>query len=459
MPTSELLSWDKAHAEIAGVRPILAKNIDDLYKSQTNDTKKDLATTAVEYGYSDCIINNGAPVFPEHCTNTNRFIISTKLPLGIITRHACEVSQYLSGNESNVRTANRIIYPGEFIGLFELADLLTNVPKPPEPTWTIYSGVVTIDCVPKLDTQQNRNRLARAYSHHVGDLGNNGTRGLIGQLMKLPIFYDIAKEWRVRIIYFSREWVDLLVGVMPTETVGRVRESLLRRAWKNLARVRDDDPEFLVAKLRSAAGERERYGSAESAAEFLRVGHDVLAGRHPAFVPMRENSANGPFGDIANDILMHVTEHDCVLCPTYLTDVGSGLAPSTVGYLKLEHVAPPLVSKRLKGNVKDKVLRMMDVVRAAIQQDAHENSGDNLLARYTDILDCITFRTPNVRGSGGGRPSTYRVQFNPKTSSATPEEVNGNEFFKDSFSSPPNERCEFFRHSVRIDQTKLGRSS
>lgn len=452
----EALPWQQAKAEIVQSRPIGAQHLDRLFHSQPQKSQKKLKTLAVEYDYGDCIIDNGAPSLPLDAPGIEEFIVSERLPLGFIVRNACELCEYIAVGEKNVRIAHTILYPGEFLGLFEAVDLLTEVPNPSEPVWNVYSGVISVDAIPNLATRQSRNKLAKAYAQPIGDLSMSDAYGLINKLKVLPVFHDISQQWRVRIIFLSRHWIDLLRWDNTAEAARPVRESLLRRAWKNLARVRGDEATILNRKFRDAVEPlRGRYSVADSAAGFLRFANDVLAGRRPGYVPLAENSANGPFGDIAEQILGHITEQNAVLCPTYLSSPGAGAQNPRVGYLKLAHGAPHIASRQIKGSAKERVLEMMNVLRLAVQREREEGRGTNLIERYMDVLNHITFRTPDV---GGGRPVTYKVHIDPQTAVATAEDVDPETFYGGVFADPPNERCSFFLTSVRIDQSKAENS-
>jgi len=451
MLKSEVLPWQKAKAEIAKIKAVVAKDLDDVFQSQPSHIQKKLKTLAVEYDYGQCIIDNGVPVLPPEASGVEGYIVSERLPLGFITRNACELCEYIAVDDANTRIAQTILYPGDFLGLFEVADLLTAVPNPSEPAWNVYAGVISIDAIPNLNTKQNRSRLAKAYGQPIGDLSLSDAYGLINQLRKLPAFHTISEQWQVRVIYLSRDWFDVLTRGKPTEATGRVHAGLLDSAWKNLVRIRGDGATLLNRKFRDAVQPLGgRYSLADSAADFLRLANDVLAGRRPAYVPLAVNSEGGPFGDIANEILGHVTEQKSVLCPSYLRSAGLGEHNATVGYLKLAHAAPHIASRRITGSAKERVVEMMNVLRLAIQREREESAEANLIERYLHVLNHITFRTPNV---GGGKPVTYKVRIDPQTSVATPEDVAPSTFYDDVFDVPPNERCAFFLSSVRIDQT------
>ncbi len=456
MPNSEVLTWNQARAEIAKIKPVVATDLNGVFQTQSVQNQKKLKTLAVEYDYGECIIDNGMPLLPPEAAGPDGYIVSERLPLGFITRNACELCEYIAVDGANIRTAHTILYPGDFLGLFEVADLLTTVPNPSEPAWNVYSGVISIDAIPNLNTKQNRSKLARAYGQPIGDLSMSDAYGLINQLRKLPVFHEISGKWRVRVIYFSREWIDVIVRAKPSEATGRVTAGLLDSAWKNLARIRGDEATILNRKFRDAVQPlRGRYSLADSAADFLRLANDVLAGRRPGYVPLAENSVNGPFGDIAEQILGHITEQNAVLCPSYLSSPGAGKDNAKVGYLKLAHAAPHIASRHIKGSAKERVLEMMNVLRLAVQRERAESRGANFIERYLDVLNHITFRTPDV---GGGKPVTYKVHIDPQTSVATAEDVDPATFFDDIFASPPNERCAFFLSSVRIDQIKAEQS-
>ncbi len=340
-----------------------------------------------------------------------------------------------------------ILEPGDFVGLFETADEIAKVPNSLPPAWSIRAGVCNINAIPNLATQQNRSKLARKFGLYIGDIGLNEEASLFDQLERLPQFHDIANNWRVRIIYFSRDWFDLLQGDAPgpARSLG---DGLVRRAWRNLARVRDKDPRTLQQKLRRVLSPN--YGeTADAVGLFFKRVEDVMDSRQPFYVPLTGNTKSGPFGDISDQILSVVTSQSCVLCPAYMAK------GARIGYLKLEQLAPAILGTRSAGgSIKDRVLRMMNVLTLVDQKEQRDKGSKGEIAAYVELLNHITFQSPSIGVGAGARPSVYMVSFNQRTSSVSPMEFPLAEFYKPHFSTPPNERCAFFRSSVRIDGIK-----
>ena len=438
MLNAQPLAWDQARREIERVRPDLAKLFDDLYRLQDEHKQQALKVASAEYTYGESVIHEGKAVLPELDAFPKEFIVARNLPLGIIIKNSCEVNL----DESLLGITDAILDPGEFLGLFELADEITNTPNPPRPIWNIRAGVCSINAIPNLATQQIRAKFTRKFGIYVGDLGSNDN-ALFEQLNRLPPFHEIAKNWRVRIIYFSRSWFDLMLANTP----GPIRDlsnDLVRRAWRNQARVRNKDPRPLQKKLRFAAS---NYGETADAAGLLfKMLKDVLDSRQPFYVPMTVNTKSGPFGDIAEQILGVVTSQNCVLCPAYMAK------GARIGYLRLEQLAPAILAARAAGGgIKDRVLEMMNVLTLADQKERRDKVLNGEIASYVELLNHITFQSPGIGSGMSGRPSVYMISFDQRTSSVSPIEFPLEDFYSPHFSTPPNERCAFFRSSVRID--------
>ncbi len=338
-----------------------------------------------------------------------------------------------------VEITEAILYPGDFIGLFEVADEITRVPNPPPSRWSIRSGVCNIHAIPNLTTQQNKAKLARKFGLYIGDIGSENT--LFDQLLRLPPFHNIAKSWRSRILYFSRSWLDLLQPNTPG-ILKNLSDNLVRQAWRNSALVRDKDPRRLQQKLRHAAANHNE--TADAAGLFFKTVEDVLDSRQPFYVPLNGNSLSGPFGDISDQILSVATDQNSVLCPTYMA------ANARIGYLKLEQLVPSGLGARMIGGIKSRVLDMMNVLMLAHTKEPRE-AEDGEIASYVKLLNNLTFQSPGV----GGSPSIYMMRFDQRTSSVLAQEFPILDFYGPHFSTPPNERCAFFRSSVQIDGRAL----
>jgi hypothetical protein len=446
MLNARTLDWDHARAEISRVRPNLARCLDELYQMQVASGRRSLEVISVEYNYADNIIHEGRAMLPEAESFSENFIIGNKLPLGIITRNSCEVTAYESIGKTKVAFADTILVPGDFVGLFEAVDRITKVRFTPPPQWNIVAGVCSIHAIPNLATQQSRKRLARAYRYHLGDLGLSDAAGLIDQLKRLPPFHEIAQSWRAKILYFSRSWIEALETDPFSEPKLKLTDNLLRQAWVNLARIHDKDPRPLQRRLHEAVHETGDHGETADAAGSLFKGvGDVLAGRHPVYIPLAENSSSGPFGDIAEKILSHITKQSWVLSPAYLSDTVKS------GYLKLEHLVPAILAPRSEGGIKDRVLELMNVLRLAVRNKARAGDRDEEMTFYTECLNNIMFQTPAAGSGVERRPSIYMVRFDPRRLSAEPKDFSADDFYSPQFRVHPNERCAFFRSSVKID--------
>ena len=108
--------------------------------------------------------------------------------------------------------------------------------------------------------------------------------------------------------------------------------------------------------------------------------------RQPFYVPLTGNTKSGPFGDISDQILSVVTSQSCVLCPAYMAK------GARIGYLKLEQLAPAILGTRSAGgSIKDRVLRMMNVLTLVDQKEQRDKGSKGEIAAYVELLNHITF--------------------------------------------------------------------
>jgi hypothetical protein len=445
---AQTLSWDDARGEISQLLPELADALNILYETQPSKIKDTLCMIAAEYNYGDAIVFDGSPYLAGGTAFPEIYLSSTGLPLGIITENNCEVAELKAVGLQKAEIPNAILSAGQFIGLFEAADSITEVPGSTAPPWRIYAGCCNIYAIPNLGTQQNRTRLTRVFGHHVGQFDHEAEPRLIDQLKRLPVFHDIAKNWKVRIIYFANSWLSLLAANRSDKNVRRVTDGLLRRAWKNLARIRDYESELVRVKLHQAMPHGPKHVEiANAASHFFKSVSDVIDGRHPAYVPTRRNSDHGPFGEIASHILRHVTDQDWIICPAYLSTSWSGDEGLTTGYLKLDHIVPELLANRV-GSTERRVLDMVSALAVAARRELLEKSAYKIISPYIGLMNHVMFQTP-----GAGPTSVYMVRFDEKTSQAIRVGVKFDEFYGPRLDFVPSERCAFFRTSVRVDNS------
>lgn len=449
MVNARMVAWDAARSEIATVRPNLAELLNDCYVAQNGDLQASMKTIVAEYRYGSRITGDGWPYLPGEQPFPKEFIVSARLPLGIITENACESTEYAAMGNVSIPIAETILVPSDFIGLFEAVDVLTRVPLPPLPSWNIYAGISSIHALPNLATQQNLNRLARTFSRHIDEISFREADGLLAQLKLLPEFDSIANDWRVRIVYLSKDW---LRAIGDHSRNGKVLENIIRRAWKNLARIRDKDAAPLQKKLREAVAP-DHADVADAAGLLFKRISDVLARRQPCYTPVKENSIYGPFQDIADRILTHVTEENWILRPAYLSET------LPIGYLKLEQVVPTALSSRGSGSVKDRVIHMMSVLRSAVVKENRAKHPSQEIISYMELLKRITFQTPSTKSTKNTKPSVYKIDFGGKLRHVTATELTQADFYSPLFAAMPSERCPFFRHALRIDADTLSPSS
>ncbi len=442
-----IVPWEKARAQLHDVRPHVSDYLDQFYASVPDDRRSQLSVAVVEYPYGEKIINDGWPYWPGETEVPPEFIIAQGLPLGFILENACEVLEYSVGPVGVTQVSQAILNPGEAIGLFEMTDALTDMPQPRAPDWHITAGATSIHALPNLGTQQNMNRLEKALDEHIDHLSFRESPYLIDQLKSLRAMESIRKSWRVRVAYFSKAWFDeLILRQYETGPVSMLVRILLRQAWKSTARVRTYQSNLLYERLRVAVRGGSRNHMAAAAASLLTGAENVLAGRRPCYVPMRMDGLAGPFGAISREIIGAVTPENWILAPAYLE------GGSTVGYLKLEHAAPPIMDSGSAKGMKDKVIEMISILRSAAQKEANSKRTRLEIDVYLRMLERMMFQTPSTRaGAADNGPSVHQFVLDEKLISVKTIPMTLKDFYTPLFSTLPNERCAFFRNSIRLE--------
>jgi hypothetical protein len=454
-----LIPWAQAYTEFLTVRRRIAHSFNDLYLSLSESEQSELQVAVAEYPYADKIVDDGYPYWPSGTEIPDNFIASDKLPFGFILTNSCEASDYLFTADSLEQVSNGLIPAGGAIGLFEIADFLTNLPnrhdwQPQKADWQITAGATTIHIPLNLATQHNRTIIERRLGETVDFMHLKNASSAIEQLSALEIFNSIRKNWTVRVLFFSKTWFKLLRQRTDYPAANELRAHVVNRAWKAYARVRRQKSNRLRECLEDAfkGGSNQRQ-LAETAVSLLTSLEDVLAGRRPFFIPRRKNSHVGPFGAICHEILKYFEQESWVLAPGYLS------ADNEVGYMKLDHASPTILNGPAKA-AKDKVIEIMSILRAAAQS-AKKRHGDNQpsfdLQPYVDLLPHVVFQTPATRSqsSPAQGPSVYQFRMDKQLKPTKPHILTQQAFFDPLFDVIPRERSAFFRNSLRISKNPI----
>jgi hypothetical protein len=440
----EVHDWRALKEELDSVRPRLFPLLENFFLSLPLERRNKLGVTVTEYGYGEKLSTDGWPFWPGSTEIKEHYLINEKFPLGVITKNACEVSEYTGRKTTQSMAPEAILVPGDFLGLFETVDYLTRVPNPPIPKWNISAGACSIYALKKLGTQQNTVKLERALRQH---LSIADASDLLTQLRSLNVFKKACQHWRVRVVWFSKAWVETLRVHYSTGEANRLIEHITRRAWKNLARIRDKDPVPLQKALREATHAKgKRLEVVELAGTLVKRANDVLLGRQPCYVPVKINNELGPFANICDLILSHITTENWILCPQYLT------GEHNAGYMKLDHVVPTLFDTRNGRGIKSKIIDMMGILASAGRNRIREKRYEEEIFSRMASLNKILFQTPDAAGFSGSReskPSIYKMILE---STAKAEDVSKEHFYKPPFNVMPSERCAFFRSSMRIER-------
>jgi hypothetical protein len=448
------IPWAQAYAELLTVRRRIAHSFNDLYLSLSESERSTLQVAVAEYPYADKIIDDGYPYWPGGAEIPDHFIASENLPFGFVLTNACEASDYFFTSDSLEQISNALIHPGGAIGLFEIADSLTNVLNPLKPDWHITAGATTIHIPLNLATQHNRTIIERRLGETVDVMHLKNASSAIEQLIALDLFNRIRRNWTVRILFFSKSWFKLLRQRMDFPAANALRAHLVNRAWKTYARLRRQQSNRLRDYVNDAVkGGGNQRQLAETAVLLLTSIEDVLAGRRPFFIPRMKDCAVGPFGAISDEILKPFEQQSWVLVPEYLSE------QDEVGFMKLDHASPAILNGQAKA-AKDKVIAIMSIFRAAAQAAKRRQRDDQPsfdLQHYVDLLPHVVFQTPATRSQStpAQGPSVYQFRMDKQLKPTKPYILTQQAFFDPLFDVIPRERSAFFRNSLRISKSPI----
>lgn len=447
------IPWPQAYAELGAVHPRIACAVDDFYLSLTEDDRNTLRIAVAEYPYGDKIVDDGYPYFPGGTKIPEYFLASEYLPFGFILENCCEVSNYIFTADSLEQISDAILPVGGTIGLFEIADCLSNAPLRRKPDWHITAGATSIHVPLNFATQQNRNIIERRLGENVDFLNLRNASSAIEQLFALEKFNRIRCAWTVRVLFFSRSWFTLLKN-MYLPAANSLRARLISRAWKSFVPLRKQKSnrlrEYLNDAVKDGGNQRQL---AEPAASLLASIEEILIGRRPFFVPKRNDCSMGPFGAISEELLKHFTQDCWILAPEYISE------QYEVGYLRLDHASPTILNGPAKA-IKDKVIEVMSILRAAAQAARRRRDGDHSsfdLRAYLDLLPHVMFQTPATRSKSvpAQGPSIYQIQMDDQLKRAAPLPMTQQQFYYPHFDVIPRERSAFFRNSLRLSMNSL----
>ena len=327
--------------------------------------------------------------------------------------------------------------------MFELADYLTDVPKPQEPNWHITAGATSTYVLPNLTTKQNRKLIWTQLGADVDSLKLKETTTFTDQMIGVEAFDKIRQSWRTRILYFSAAWFERF---RDSEASGsKVRALLISRAWKTYSRIRAQKSNRLREALNDVAKGASQLHLAQSAVPLLTSLDDILAGRRPCFVPVVEDTDAGPFEAISSKVVAKMSDDSpWILVPTYLSN------ETEVGFVKLDHATPGLQNGGSAQGARDRIIEIVRLLRAAAHKRSRsDNEDDYDLKSYVNLLRHLMFQSPPTNQGS----AIYNVTIDEQLAQARIGELTPQDFYGNLFAVIPRERCAFFRNSIRIAST------
>jgi len=431
--------WVSAHNELREVRPDIADALDEFYRSLPKPQRASLSVAIAEYRYADKVIDDSHPLWPDRTEIPPEYVCNGTLPVGIILSNCCEVSDFIFIGERLEQVSQALLFPGDGIGLFELADYLTGVPRPPEPHWHITAGATSTYVLPNLTTTESRKKIRAQLGEDVDPLKLKEATSFTAQIMGMKLFESIRQGWHVRILYFSAPWFERMRH-NPGRLGLKAEAVFTRRAWKAYARIRMQRSNLLGEALNEVAKGGNQIHLAQSAVPLLTSLEDILAARRPCFVPVDADTPVGPFGAISSHVIAKMFDGPpCILIPTYLSE------DTKIGFVKLDHATPALLSSGATSGARDKIVGIIRMLRAAAQRRARSDKEYGLKS-YVDLLSHLMFQSPPAKKSS----KFYNVTIDERLANVRTAQLTPQDFYGGLFAVIPRERCAFFRNSICV---------
>lgn len=329
-------------------------------------------------------------------------------PLGIIIKGYVEITDYVYGAGAPRRAPQAVLRPGNFIGLFEFMDWITDGEASGVPDWTITAGSASICCAFNTNNDAFAKHLRRQFgSQEVNEHTIKNANSFLKQLLEVQSIRDVFDQWTTEIMYFGSDWFQPLHEDDVDDLIRSAGLDLIRilgeRAWRASARTRPSAssiaPFFFGGRLNgSARFTRPEQHERQRAIHVFTSLYDLYSSRRPMFIPETRDGAWGPIGDICTAVLKGYKndEHPFVLRPEYLVDA----APSPVAFMPVENIGSDLVEG---GGAHERALmNVLNAIDAAARHD-EQTDGRSILSEFGRMVEALSVRLPAGKEGGQSR--------------------------------------------------------
>lgn len=303
-----------------------------------NSIKSNTDVYTCEYGFQETIVENGELVKNGDVPETLKY---AKVPLGIILNNAVEV--FYKHNNEDILQPVRVLYPGDFVGAFEMLDILTS-DRPSSQNrikygYSLTAGARSILPSKTFDKPSHvesaaKRHLPAALRRSTDDLSKLSPKIL---RLLLQAAKQNAKTWKVEIAFLPAGCV-----------AGELRTHLFEHGWRRtqvLRHLGEPDADRMFKYTHTI---RNHANLIENIARDLYL---ITHGQLPCFVPVRYDNSGGslhsllgPF-DEAYALLSEIDPRLEFLVPGYLDGTCTfGLYP-VVKCCHTMHYTKPALSR------------------------------------------------------------------------------------------------------------------
>ena len=224
----EEVGWKSVLTEIEQVNSALANVL------LTHDFPEHLTLIKAQYTYGSFIVKNGemnlclktgeTKAISELEDEIKKKLDYSFIPHFMVMNKMSEVFIDVTGRTIPLNC----IYPGEYAGLFEYFDYITDLKI--LPPWHVTAGARNIFLIPKISEQRSISRLRKQYSiPEASDFNDNFEHWNIFKHIANDV--PINQRWKMTILIFTKEWFDKKQEFTYQNAIHQI---ILKNAWEKI---------------------------------------------------------------------------------------------------------------------------------------------------------------------------------------------------------------------------------
>ena len=216
--------------------------LNSVYAEINEEEKKYFTFKKISYSYAEYIIKRG--VFSEVPFEYGD-ICTSPYPFGIVAKGSCEIQRKRSFGDKQYTLPDKILFPKDFIGLFENVDYLTGSSNT-TPKWDITSGVITLNLINRKLGVGTCKTLQKRWNEEYSELAPfpnidcDKVKTNDREFIKFVINQNVinVSDWDTEVIYFNPKILELVQKKCDNISLMKIKNYLLTKAWKSAAPIR-----------------------------------------------------------------------------------------------------------------------------------------------------------------------------------------------------------------------------